>query len=323
MQRTEPSWAFRWRVVASAFALALALVAAGCGEDDPETSDPGGDSSGDSSGDSTGDVQTIEVEVTGGGEAGEGGEHTFHAHLSDVSAGPVKLALTNNGQLEHHAQLWKLNEGETLESVMAAGAEDPTLSRLASLITGYGGPKDTPPGETSVSTQTLDAGEYLLICVIAGEDGLPHAAHGMAEQFTVSEGEGETDSDPDADTDADDADITLADFSFTLPESLPAGGTVTVVNEGEQIHEVAMLRPEAGLTQDDVAAALEQPPGPDTLPRPWRGAGGIGALSPGRSATFEVPDEPGDYVLVCEVPDITGDKRPHHTHGMIQTVTVE
>jgi uncharacterized cupredoxin-like copper-binding protein len=302
---------------ALALALAIALVAAGCGEDDPETSDPasGGDPSADSTGDSTGDVQTIDVEVTGGGSA----EHTFHANLDEVSAGPVRVELTNNGTLDHHAQLWKLDEGETLDSVMAAGAEDPTLTRLASLITGHGGPKDTAPGETSTTTQTLDAGEYLLICVVAGEDGLPHAAHGMARQFTVSEGEAAAEP-----TEAtQDAEIALDDFSFTLPESLPAGETVTVVNEGDQIHEIALLRPDEGVTQDDVAAALEQPPGPDTLPRPWVGAGGVGALSPGRSATFEVPDEPGDYVLICEVPDVTGDGEPHYTHGMIRTVTVE
>ena len=67
-----------------------------------------------------------------------------------------------------------------------------------------------------------------------------------------------------------------------------------------------------GVSVDDFRSAITDP----TATPPARAGTGIGALAPGRSADLTLPDEPGDYVLFCMLPDVAGDALPHIMHGM-------
>ena len=86
--------------------------------------------------------------------------------------------------------------------------------RLVSL---EGGPGAIDPHGTSEVTLDLKPGAYLMACFIAGPDGVPHLAKGMLKPIQV------TPSDAPINTVADSATFTMRDFSFSIPETLPAG----------------------------------------------------------------------------------------------------
>lgn len=65
--------------------------------------------------------------------------------------------------------------------------------------------------------------------------------------------------------------ITIADFVYELPEVVPPGATVTVVNEDTAAHTVTSSP---------------------------AGAFGV-TVQGGESATFTVPEKPGEYRLIC------------------------
>lgn len=295
--------------------LVPALVA--CGDDDDDTAAEATTTTEDSGGglSATEDAQEIEVTVPGGTD----GEYAFDADLEGLTAGPVTVSLTNNGELEHQAMLLRLNEGENVDSFMAAAASDPSGLEALALTEGFGGPNSVGPGATKASTQVLEEGDYMLICVIPDDAGLPHAAHGMIMPFTVAAADGGASVRPVVDDPAD-ADVTLVDFGFELNGDFETGQTVTVGNAGEQAHELAIYQLNEGATADDAEAWLADPEAGG--PPPFAPAGGIGAVAPGGSAELTLPDEAGDYVVVCFLPDVAGDAKPHHTHGMVSSLTL-
>jgi hypothetical protein len=72
----------------------------------------------------------------------------------------------------------------------------------------------------------------------------------------------------------------------------------------------------AGALPDDVAEALDRGEPPPMTP-----VGGTQAIFPGTSQLLQLDLEPGEYVVVCEVPS-PGDGQPHHAKGMVRRVTV-
>ena len=73
-----------------------------------------------------------------------------------------------------------------------------------------------------------------------------------------------------AETPAEEIVITISDFTFEVPESVPPGAEITVVNEDSAYHTV---------TSDD-------------------GSFDVGARD-GEPVTFTAPDEPGEYPFHC------------------------
>ena len=69
---------------------------------------------------------------------------------------------------------------------------------------------------------------------------------------------------------------------------------------------------------EDFAAAMECPTGPP----PATAGTGIGMLAPGRAADLTLPDDTGEYVLFCMLPDVAGDGAPHIGHGMLSEASV-
>ena len=126
--------------------------------------------------------QVVEVAVPGGAD----GEFAFATDLTTIAAGPVEVRLANGGALEHQAAVFRFQDGEDFGSFAAAAAEQGPAAALA-LVEGYGGPNAVAPGATGSSTQVLDPGEYALLCVIPDATGVPHAAQGMLQPFTVTE----------------------------------------------------------------------------------------------------------------------------------------
>jgi uncharacterized cupredoxin-like copper-binding protein/plastocyanin len=296
-------------------AVAAVLGLAACGSDDGEAGTPAAAESG--SGLTTGtdvEVQELEVVVPGG----DAGEYALQADTEGLTVGPVEITLTNHGTLEHQAMVFRFEEGADLAAFGAAAASDPSGVSALALVEGFGGPNAVPPGGSRSTTQILEPGDYVLICVLPGEDGAPHAAHGMVLPFTVAPGDAEVGADTPTGVDAD-AEVRLVDFGFGGDTTFGAGETIHVVNDGEQAHELVAYR----LTDDADADAFTAAIMGEAGPPPGVPGTGIGALAPGRSADLTLPDEPGRYVLFCMLPDTARDALPHIAHGMAADATVD
>jgi len=112
--------------------------------------------------------------------------------------------------------------------------------------------------------------------------------------------------------------VTARDFNFEAPAEIAAGPTTfRLVNAGQALHHVQLVKLDDGKTLQDVFAAL-QAGGP---PPAWLHAiGGPNAPDPGSEANATVVLEPGSYALLCFV-DIP-DHVPHVMKGMAKILTV-
>ncbi len=119
------------------------------------------------------------------------------------------------------------------------------------------------------------------------------------------------------------------DMAFTLDQPLHAGPqTVALTNAGEQPHFLGLAGVPAGTTVHDEVQLSETylspkaPPPANLSCDDLEPVFGSAELSSGMTNWFSVDLTPGDYLLVCFVPDQTTGV-PHAMLGMIQIVTVE
>ena len=252
-------------------------------------------------------------------------EFAFEAP-SEVAAGLVTVTLANEGEFRHHVQLFKVNEGTTSDEFIA-GLETGAAFGLG---VASGGPSTVPGGGTSSAILRLGAGDYVALCFVTGRDGVPHFAKGMTAVFTVA-GEDAGEPDPTAD-----AEVTLADYEIGLGgDSFTAGQHIwKVTNNGEDNHELAILKLPDGMTADDytagiMAAANATPtaapaatPGATPLAGPPQptAVGGMKALGTDLTGWAVLDLEPGEYVAVCFIPEEDGTS--HAVLGMIAGFTV-
>ncbi|MHA6784434.1 hypothetical protein ACVGOW_26075 [Pseudonocardia saturnea] len=120
--------------------------------------------------------------------------------------------------------------------------------------------------------------------------------------------------------------ITAADFEYQgLPETLTAGTkAVTLVNEGEEQHEVGVVR-----INDDVTLTVEEilalPEEEGMAAVTFKGA--AFAEPGGTDTSFIRIDQPGRYGVACFIPEgstagTEGSGPPHFTLGMLGAFTV-
>jgi len=113
--------------------------------------------------------------------------------------------------------------------------------------------------------------------------------------------------------------FTAADFSFSGPDSIPAGlANVTIKNDGAELHHLQLLKLDTGKTAQDFIAELES--GATALPAWAKEYGGPNAPPPGGSASAIVNLEAGNYLLICFIPSADG--VPHVAKVMLKPLTV-
>jgi uncharacterized cupredoxin-like copper-binding protein len=218
--------------------------------------------------------------------------------------------MENQGAEPHHAQLVRLNEGVSAEAFGGALMQGPEAA--FPLVSFEGGPAVVGPGGTAQATLNLTAGNYMMLCFVETAEGVPHLALGMIRPFQVAP--------PPSTAQAPQAsgEVILKDFSFEVPQIQAGERTLRVTNQGPQVHEMAMLRTDASLSEVMQALANfdEEPPFEIT------DVGGMQALDAGKSGWVTVNFTPGTYVLLCFVPDPeTG--QPHVALGMVDAFTVQ
>ncbi|MGY2128115.1 hypothetical protein [Blastococcus sp. SYSU DS0617] len=120
---------------------------------------------------------------------------------------------------------------------------------------------------------------------------------------------------------------TGVDYEYEgLPDTVPAGTVaVTFVNEGEEVHEIGLVRINEGVTRSiEELLAL-----PEEEAMSMATFVGVAFADPGESDTTFMEMEPGRYAAVCFVPegtahiDMPGEGAPHFTLGMVGEFTVE
>ena len=228
-----------------------------------------------------------------------------------VPAGLMTVHLVDNGSELHHVAFIKLNDGKTLADVAQAMKSQGPMPMWAIDHGGVNAPH--PGGGMASSTQMLEAGNYALICFIPSADGTPHFAKGMVRPLTVTASTGAAAAEPTADIV-----IKLSDYAFTLSKPITAGKhTFRIESDGTQSHEVQLVRLMPGKKAEDVTAWVEKPVGPP----PGEPMGGIPAMAKGTAGYITAEFTPGDYALICFLPDAK-DGKPHFTHGMTQAVHI-
>jgi uncharacterized cupredoxin-like copper-binding protein len=232
-----------------------------------------------------------------------------------MNGGLVEFAFINRGKEPHFFGLAKIAEGKSFDDVKAAMSAPPsaTLPPGPPPFQDYAGIATTDPGLGGEAAFNIPAGSYVFFCAIPSPDGVSHAAKGMVQPVTVTEGtEG-------ALAEADDT-VIGTDFAFDKNPALKAGSNVLRIrNEGRQLHEINLIELSEGKTVDDVVAWVRQPAGPP----PARFLGGV-AIVPGEEANTTLDVSEGrTYAYICAIPDVLGDFAPHITKGMLtQSVTV-
>jgi hypothetical protein len=264
---------------------------------------------------SCGGKETVEDSATSATDVSEmtitARDFTFDAP-SRVTAGPVATTLVNAGTEPHHAIAMRLNDGVSIAQFMDALPGGPEA--VLAVATVQGGPDTAAPGASAGVTLDLRAGNYVFLCLVQDSEGVPHAAKGMAHAVEVAPGAtGATAYAP-----SSGPRVTIKDFTFDLPETVPGGRqTWEVVNAGPQPHELALYTLLPGKSFEDLAVYAANPVGP----RPVARASGVQLMTAGERAWLDLDLQPGGYALVCTIPDPATGKE-HVDLGMLSTFTV-
>jgi hypothetical protein len=235
-------------------------------------------------------------------------DYAFEAP-AEIPGGFVTMRLVNKGPSLHHIQLLKLDEGKTMADFTAAlKAGGPPQWAIPA-----GGPNPPQSGDSSTVQMRLEPGQYVMVCFIPAADGKPHLAMGMMRPLTVTASGSAAAAEPTADIV-----MKLVDFDFQLSKPLAPGRHVLRIdNDGTQPHEVAIVRMEKGKEPLSFASWGERPTGP----APGQTYGGVAAIMPGTHVYVPLDLPPGEYGLLCFVPEMK-DGKPHFVHGMVKKVTI-
>lgn len=231
---------------------------------------------------------------------------------AEIAGGTVTFRFFNDGPQLHHLQLIRFSEGKTLadlQQAMKAPGPFPAWATVA------GGPNAVDAGHEITATMEVAPGEYAIICFVDTPDHVPHVMKGMAHALHV--GPAPAGAAPAVSRPAD-LTITLSNYKFDLSDSVTAGShSIDVVVTGDQPHEIAIFRLLPGKTMQDFMQWGDTYQGDI----PAVTLGGTAAAVPGIAQRITLDFAPGEYVLMCFVPD-AADGKPHMMKGMVRSFKV-
>ena len=237
-------------------------------------------------------------------------DYSFNAPDS-IPAGMTEIRLLNRGTEMHHVMLIRLDAGKTMADLAAAMKPEAPFPAWAREV---GGPQTPGPGGESNAILRLVAGRYAMICVIPSPDGKAHVMKGMAKEIVVTPASSNTANANIRVTST----MTLFDYAFQLSQPLAAGRqTIRVKNTAEQSHEVVFVKLQPGKKVADMLAWMQKMEGPP----PGAPIGGTTPMARGEENLITLDLAPGDYGLICFVPDAK-DAKPHLMHGMMTQLTI-
>jgi len=157
-----------------------------------------------------------------------------YAGPKSIKSGATIFRLVNEGKEIHHLIIVKLDKGKTMADFAASMKN---RGPPPAWVTFEGGPNPALPGASAEAILSLDAGNYVMMCVVPSPgENAPHAAKGMVGPLTVLPAR--TGASEHAPTET----ITPHDFAFVAPATLSAGHhTLNVVNDGPQPPALTVL----------------------------------------------------------------------------------
>lgn len=238
----------------------------------------------------------------------------YHFDAPDtIGAGVVSMRLVNNGKEMHHVQLVRLHEGKTYADMMATMQKMAPGSMPPAWMEVVGGPNAPSGTREQLVTQELTPGAYALICVIPSPDGVPHMMKGMTRALTVVPATGVAATMPTADVN-----VTMTDYAWEVSTPITTGKhVIRLENAAVQPHEMFIVKLAPGKTAMDYVTWAEKPAGPP----PGDAMGGTTAMTKGMPAFVSIDFAPGEYAMICFIPDAK-DGKPHFVHGMIKQFKV-
>ncbi|MBX3142196.1 MAG: hypothetical protein KF813_00455 [Trueperaceae bacterium] len=235
---------------------------------------------------------------------------------ASLPAGFYRLVIDDRTELRPEVFFLRIGEGSTNEEVHTAfhavetagseggnvGAALVNLRSIAALVGGRSTPDsviiELKEGEHSLATSLKDAAgnsvtSTIMVTANAAAPNAPTA----------------------------DVRVEMADFAFALPATVAAGQqTWQVVNSGNQIHHLILMRLNDGVTFDDLMAFMGAG-GPPSGPPPFQMAITTDLLTNSESNFFLVDLAEGNYVAICFLPD-EDSGAPHFALGMMQEFSV-
>jgi hypothetical protein len=200
----------------------------------------------------------------------------------------------------HGIWLIRLPVGKTLADLIAATKEHD----FAPWAEYQAGPGFPAAGQTSNATYLLTAGNYVLVCFVRGDDGVPHSKKGMMHPFVVTPHENAQA------LPAASITVTQTEYKFAFSQPLTSGPhLVRVVNAGTVVHEFRLSRVLPGHTVEE---AIRWDPA-SGKPRLDEDYGGLTTLPAGTSLLTTLDLPPGQYLLFCV---------PQFEHGMFLPLTI-
>lgn len=226
-----------------------------------------------------------------------------------VPGGIVELHYTNESEIRHMLILARLDGDLTPEQYDAALA-GPDPMAAYTMVHWLGGTA-LMPGQESAITYDLSAGQHVMVDF---GDGPPRAFY-----FTV------TDERSAAAAPVAVVETELKDFALILPDTIPTGRQLwQITNNGDQWHEIQLVKLNEGATVQDAMDFMAQGPVPVGTP-PFELISFIAPLNPGETIWTAMDLAPGEYTLICALPDLLGGHGEHTTHahrGMVRQLTV-
>jgi len=115
--------------------------------------------------------------------------------------------------------------------------------------------------------------------------------------------------------------ISASEYKFDAPDQIPAGlTTFKLTDNGKELHHATLIKLDSGKTYNDLMTGLKNMK-PGTPPPGWViPSGGPNAAAPGNSSSLTVVLQPGNYAMMCWIPDAKG--VPHVMSGMSKALTV-
>lgn len=115
--------------------------------------------------------------------------------------------------------------------------------------------------------------------------------------------------------------ITTSEYKFDVPDSIPAGlTTFKLTNSGKEMHQATLIKLDSGKTFQDMMTGMKNMK-PGAPPPGWViPAGGPNAIAPTGTTALTMVMEPGNYAIVCFIPDAKGVS--HVAKGMSKALTV-
>lgn len=253
---------------------------------------------------------------------------------AELAAGRYHVVLENQSDLDIDLEFLQLPEGLGPDDYVALVEESESSPVFVppdfffEMV--FNGGVASPPGGTGAAVLDLAPGEWTMN--LRAYDPATGELINTPRVLTV------TGDMPAVDEITGAIDVSLADMSFELPDSVVAGPQIwSVANVGEQVHHIELAGVPDGTTTDQVIelfmayfTVLGTPAATEPGATPidpvlgfdqFRIVYSTPLLSAGQGNWYEVDLEPGTYVMMCFLPDPEG--TPHFMLGMIEVITVE